>query len=98
MGLQLQATTPMDPRVLDAMLPYMTEQYGNPHSRTHAYGWEAEAAVDNARKVSLLNLSYKYQLILMTHPKTLITSKSQTWSEQTQKTSYSLLVPPNPTT
>lgn len=41
----------MDPRVLDAMLPYMTEQYGNPHSRTHAYGWEAEAAVDNARKV-----------------------------------------------
>lgn len=43
----------MDPRVVDAMLPFMTEQYGNPHSRTHAYGWEAEAAVDKARKVSL---------------------------------------------
>lgn len=48
--LDMQATTPMDPRVLDAMLPYMTEQYGNPHSKTHAYGWEAEAAVDVARQ------------------------------------------------
>jgi len=36
--------------VLDAMLPYMTDQYGNPHSRTHAYGWEAEKAVEEARK------------------------------------------------
>lgn len=33
------------------MLPYLTDQYGNPHSRTHAYGWEAEQAVENARKV-----------------------------------------------
>jgi len=40
----------MDPRVLDKMLPLFTEQYGNPHSRTHAYGWEAESAVDEARK------------------------------------------------
>ncbi|KAJ7572051.1 pyridoxal phosphate-dependent transferase [Mycena floridula] len=48
--LDMQATTPIDPRVLDAMLPYMTDQYGNPHSRTHAYGWEAEQAVEDARK------------------------------------------------
>ena len=43
----------MDPRVLDAMLPFYTDQYGNPHSRTHAYGWEAEKAVDEARKVRM---------------------------------------------
>ena len=47
--LDFQATTPMDPRVLDAMLPYMTELYGNPHSRTHTYGWETEEAVEVAR-------------------------------------------------
>lgn len=45
-----QATTPVDPRVLDAMLPFLTNQYGNPHSRTHAYGWETEKAVEIARK------------------------------------------------
>ncbi|KPI87688.1 putative cysteine desulfurase [Leptomonas seymouri] len=45
-----QATTPLDPRVLDAMLPFMTEDYGNPHSRTHQYGWSAEGAVEKARK------------------------------------------------
>lgn len=48
--LDMQATTPLDPRVLDAMLPYMTELYGNPHSRTHMYGWESEDAVETARK------------------------------------------------
>lgn len=48
--MDAQATTPMDPRVLDAMLPYMMNQFGNPHSRTHAYGWESEAAVEKARR------------------------------------------------
>src|SRR5690606_29883776 len=47
--MDMQATTPLDPRVLDAMLPYYSGLYGNPHSRTHAYGWEAEKATEKAR-------------------------------------------------
>ena len=50
MYLDMQATTPLDPRVLDTMLPFLTEQYGNPHSRTHMYGWESEDAVEKSRK------------------------------------------------
>jgi len=48
--LDAQATTPMDPRVLDVMLPYLIGSHGNPHSRTHSYGWEASDAVELARK------------------------------------------------
>jgi cysteine desulfurase len=47
--LDYQATTPMDPRVLDAMMPYFIEKFGNPHSRNHTHGWEAEQAVEKAR-------------------------------------------------
>ncbi|KAM0826064.1 hypothetical protein ACQ4PT_069133 [Festuca glaucescens] len=47
--MDMQATTPVDPRVLDAMLPFYLSQYGNPHSRTHLYGWESDAAVEEAR-------------------------------------------------
>ncbi|PON92142.1 Cysteine desulfurase IscS [Trema orientale] len=47
--LDMQATSPVDPRVLDAMLPFYVTQYGNPHSRTHMYGWEADQAVETAR-------------------------------------------------
>ncbi|KAJ3029764.1 UNVERIFIED_CONTAM: cysteine desulfurase [Siphonaria sp. JEL0065] len=48
--LDMQATSPTDPRVLDAMLPLMTWEHGNPHSRTHQYGWEAEKSVEAARE------------------------------------------------
>lgn len=48
--MDFQATTPMDPRVLDSMLPYQVNYYGNPHSRTHVYGWESESAMEKARK------------------------------------------------
>lgn len=47
--LDMQSTTPIDPRVADAMLPHLTTHYGNPHSRTHSYGWEAEQAIEKAR-------------------------------------------------
>ena len=48
--LDYSSTTPMDPLVVDAMIPYMREQFGNPASRSHAYGWAAEAAVEQARQ------------------------------------------------
>jgi cysteine desulfurase len=48
--LDMSATTPMDPRVLDAMAPYMIGSYGNPHSRTHQFGWESENVVEKSRK------------------------------------------------
>ncbi len=47
--LDYGATTPVDPRVVDAMIPWLREHFGNPASRSHAWGWEAEQAVENAR-------------------------------------------------
>jgi len=55
--LDYGATTPVDPRVVDAMIPWLREHFGNPASRSHAWGWEAEAAVEKAREqvASLIN-------------------------------------------
>lgn len=52
-----QATTPLEPKALAAMMPYLTEKFGNPHSASHRFGWEGKAGVDVARKhiAALLN-------------------------------------------
>ncbi|PMS33939.1 cysteine desulfurase IscS [Trinickia symbiotica] len=48
--MDYSATTPVDPRVVDKMIPFLREQFGNPASRSHSYGWEAERAVEEARE------------------------------------------------
>ncbi len=59
--LDYQATTPTDPRVIEAMLPHFNAEFGNPHSRNHIYGWRAEDAVETAREqvASLINANPK---------------------------------------
>ena len=59
--LDYQSTTPTDPRVVSEMLPFFTEKFGNPHSRSHSFGWESEDAVENAREqiAKLINANPK---------------------------------------
>ena len=64
--LDMQATTPLDPRVLDAMLPLEVERYGNAHSRTHAYGWESEEYVEHAREQVASLISAQSKEIIFT--------------------------------
>ncbi len=62
--LDNQATTPLDPAVLEAMLPYFTENYGNPHSDEHAFGWRAAEAIEQARlQVARLINADKYEIV-----------------------------------
>lgn len=64
--LDNHATTKLDPRVLDAMMPWLTEEYGNSSSRSHPYGWRAEEAVENARdQVALLIGAKSHEIFFM---------------------------------
>jgi cysteine desulfurase len=64
--LDCHATTPVDPRVLTAMLPYFTEHFGNPTSTTHQYGWAAEAAVTGARETIAAAIGANVEEIVFT--------------------------------
>src|ERR1700682_1180094 len=71
--MDYHATTPVDPRVVQAMLPYFTEVFGNAASRNHAFGWQAEEGVENARAAIA-------KLIWATHKK-IIFSRAATQSK-----------------
>ncbi len=64
--LDNHATTPLDPLVLEAMLPYLTDRFGNPSSKTHYYGWEAQAALDQSREQIAQILGAEPQEIIFT--------------------------------
>lgn len=70
--LDYQATTPCDPRVAEAMMPYVLEIFGNPHSRTHIYGWESEEACQKARE--------QVATLIGAHPKEIIFTSGATES------------------
>ncbi len=65
--LDYSATTPIDPRVAEKMIPYITEHFGNPASRSHSFGWTAEKAVEEAREevAKLVNLKLSQTLFIL---------------------------------
>ena len=66
--MDYSATTPIDPRVADKMIPYLREQFGNPASRSHMYGWTAEAAVEEARADVAALVNADPREIIWTYP------------------------------
>ncbi len=64
--LDCQATTPLDPRVLAAMIPYFCESFGNPSSSSHIYGWEAQAAIAQSREIMAKSINANPEEIIFT--------------------------------
>jgi cysteine desulfurase len=77
------ATTPVDPRVVTAMMPWLREHFGNPASRSHAWGWEAEEAVEKAREQVAGLIGADPREIVWTSGAT----ESTTWRSRARRTS-----------